>query len=63
MQISCSVVELESESIEIIREVTATATKPLMLYSIRRRTQALEPKPFIWIKTPDDFLASVDFVN
>ena len=36
--------ELESESIEIIHEVTATATKPVMLYwigedaSVRYRT-------------------------
>lgn len=32
--------ELESESIEILREVAATATKPVMLYSIGKDSSA-----------------------
>ena len=38
--------ELESESIEIMREVAATAVKPVMLYSKVR-------SPFAW-KTSND---------
>src|ERR671928_139654 len=33
--------ELESESIEIIREVAATATKPVMLYSIGKDSSVM----------------------
>jgi 3'-phosphoadenosine 5'-phosphosulfate sulfotransferase (PAPS reductase)/FAD synthetase len=38
-QAICS--ELESESIEIIREVTATSTKPVMPYSIGKDSSAM----------------------
>ena len=33
--------ELESESIEIIREVAATAAKPVMLYSIGKDSSVM----------------------
>ena len=33
--------ELESESIEIIREVVATAAKPVMLYSIGKDSSVM----------------------
>jgi len=33
--------ELESESIEIIREVAATARKPVMLYSIGKDSSVM----------------------
>ena len=33
--------DLESESIEIMREVAATATKPVMLYSIGKDSSVI----------------------
>jgi hypothetical protein len=64
---------------EIVRQLTKDNFifgTPIRKRGTHRRTQALEtaikqfvelsnesPKPFIWTKTADDILASVDFVN
>src|SRR6476661_10663545 len=65
--------ELESESIEIIREVAATARKPVMLYSIGKDSSVMLrlaqkafypapiPFPFLHIDTTYKFREMIEF--
>ena len=67
--------ELESESIEIIREVVATAAKPVMLYSIGKDSSVMLrlaqkaffpgpiPFPFMHIDTGWKFREMISFRN